>query len=84
MAFVGKIFDNTPSGKRLTKLRDEGLQECNNLNHKMGDYKRIDRRTENGIIWTCKDCGREFFMDFLSGKNKGSALTAECTKKAWL
>lgn len=86
MAFSGKIFDNTPSGKRFKKLRDEGLAKCLELQHSMDDtYKRINNKHENNLTWTCVFCGHNMFINFKNkAEVKGGALMNKCPKRQWL
>ena len=85
MAFTGKIFDNTSSGRKFKKIRDDGLEKCSQLNHKMGDsYKRTNNEKENNLKWSCEDCGHSLILNFKKAKVFGGALLHECPKRQWL
>ena len=85
MAFVGKIFDNTPSGKMWKKLRDDSLKKCKDNGHIMSnDYKRINNKSENGIVWQCINCNMKFMINFKNKNILGGADNLKCPGHSWL
>lgn len=81
----GKIFDDTPSGKKWKSMRDSGLELAKKNNHKMSvKYRRVESRTENSVRWECDNCNMAFDIDFNSGTSKGSSLTLSCPGRTWL
>jgi hypothetical protein len=84
MARVGKIFDNTASGKTLSKRRDIAIEKCKSNNHLMGDYTHVKKKNENYLQWNCAKCSHSLIMNFLTGEETGGALIHTCRESSWL
>jgi hypothetical protein len=84
MSHVGKIFDNTPSGKTLSKRRDAAIEKCVNNNHSMGDYTHVKKKDENYLQWNCIKCNHSLIMNFVTGEETGGALVHTCRESSWL
>lgn len=82
----GKIFDDTPSGKKLTEKKEKALQTFISLGHEIETLKgqRISNDKRNCIVFKCAKCLMEFQMDFITGTEYGSALEFNCRNKPWL
>lgn len=85
MSHVGKIFDNTPSGKILANRRDIALQKCKDNGHTMSEiYTHIKSNNHNYLKWTCSKCNHTMVMDFLHGGENGGAMIHVCRGTNWL
>jgi hypothetical protein len=80
----GKIFDNTPSGRTLSKRRDAALDTTKAMGHEMSEYIHKELKNENYLLWVCNKCGLTLKMDFISGTEIGGALIHPCRGKSWL
>ena len=81
---VGKIFDNTPSGKTLSKRRDAAIEKCESNNHIMGNYIHVKKKYENYLQWNCSKCNLSLIMNFVTGEETGGALVHLCREGSWL
>ena len=84
MAHVGKIFDNTPSGKTLSKKKNDALVKCELNGHSMGNYTHVTKKGQNFLQWNCSMCNHSLVMNFLTGKETGGALIHTCRGSSWL